>query len=372
MSPPPAATTPTVEAVRARAYEVPTDGPESDGTLEWTSTTIVVVEVRGSGGTTGIGWTYGHPAAVPLIESELADVVTDAGTDDPRAIWPRLIGAVRNIGRQGIAALAISAVDIALWDQRGKRLGVPVVDLLGRQHDSVPAYGSGGFCTYGPAAVAEQLGAWADDGFGAVKMKVARHPDDDLARLAAAREAIGPDVVLMVDANGAFTFQQARCWAERYHDFDVRWYEEPVTSDDLDALHRLRTCVPPGVEISAGEYGWDPWYFERLLGAEAVDCPQADVTRCGGFTGFAAAAAVAEAHHLDVSAHTAPLLSAHAGCATRRFRHLEWFHDHVRIERRFFDGAIDPVDGRLRPDPDRPGLGVEWREVDVESLAVTP
>ena len=364
--------TPPITSVRARAFEVPTDRPESDGTLAWTSTTIVVVDICGSDGVAGLGWTYAHPAAVSLIESKLAETVTEAGTDDPRSIWPQLVGAVRNIGRQGIAALAISAVDIALWDLRARRHGLPVVDLLGRHHTSVRGYGSGGFCTYDPAAVADQLGAWADDGFGAVKMKVARHPADDSARLAAARDAIGPDVELMVDANGAFTFQQARRWAERYHDFGVRWYEEPVTSDDLDALRRLRESVPPGIEITAGEYGWDPWYFERLLGAHAVDCPQADVTRCGGFTGFAAVAAVAEAHHLDLSAHTAPLLSAHAGCATRRFRHLEWFHDHVRIEQRFFDGAIEPVDGRLQPDADRPGLGVELRRADIEPLAVTP
>lgn len=368
MSVPPTRSVP-IRRVSARAYEVPTDRPESDGTLEWDSTTIVVVEVH-SDDLHGIGWTYGHQAAATLVEDTLAGVVTDAGTSDPRAVWPQLIGAVRNLGRQGIAALAISAVDVALWDHHARALDLPLVDALGRHHASVPAYGSGGFCTYGPDEVAEQLGNWAGDGFGAVKMKVARHPDEDPARLDAARESIGPDVTLMVDANGAFTHQQARRWAQVYGDFDVRWYEEPVTSDNPEALRRLRSEVPPGMEVSAGEYGWDPWYFESMLGDEAVDCPQADVTRCGGFTGFLRVAHVAEAHHLDLSAHTAPLLSAHAGCATRRFRHMEWFHDHVRIERRFFDGALEPSEGRLAPHPDRPGLGVALRRDDVESLAV--
>ncbi len=360
-----------VRSLHARAYEVPTDRPESDGTLAWDSTTIVVVEVEGDDGTPGLGWTYGHQAAATLINAKLADVVTEADHAHPRSVWPQLIGAVRNLGRQGIAAQAISAIDVALWDHHARSLGRPLVDVLGRHHDAVPAYGSGGFCTYDPDEVAEQLGKWAADGFGAVKMKVARHPDEDLERLRAARDAIGPDVTLMVDANGAFTYQQARRWAWRYGEFDVRWYEEPVTSDDPESLRRLRTEVPPGMEVSAGEYGWDPWYFESMVGKEAVDCPQADVTRCGGFTGFLKVAEIVQAHHLDLSAHTAPLLSAHAGCATRRIRHLEWFHDHVRIERRFFDGALEPSDGHLVPDPDRPGLGVELRRSDIESLAVS-
>lgn len=358
-----------VTELTARAYEVPTDGPESDGTLAWDPTTVVVVEIVAADGTRGLGWTYGHQAAATLARSKLAEVVLDAATGDPGALSSRMIGAVRNIGRQGIAALAISAIDIALWDAAAQRQGTPVADLLGRQHTDVEGYGSGGFCSYGPDDVADQLGGWADAGFRAVKMKVARHPEDDLDRLAAAREAIGPDTALMVDANGAFTYQQARRWADTYADLGVRWYEEPVTSDDRASLRRLRPTVPAGIEISAGEYGWDPWYFAELLGDEAVDCPQADVTRCGGFTGFGQVAAIAESHHHDLSAHTAPLLSTHAGCATRRFRHLEWFHDHVRIGRLLFDGFPEPQRGRLAPDPGRPGLGVELKRADAERFA---
>lgn len=356
-------------SLRSRSYEVPTDRPESDGTLVWDATTMVVVTVTGHDGVGGTGWTFGHQAAATLIDDKLAPIVLDAGSDDPRHLWPQLVGAVRNLGRQGIAALAISAIDTALWDRMAKQRGLSVAELLGRHHDDVAAYGSGGFCTDGPEQIAEQLGGWARDRFPAVKMKVARHPEQDAERLAAAREAIGDDVTLMVDANGAFPHQQARRWADRYAEWDVAWFEEPVTSDDLRSLSRLRSSVPPGIEISAGEYGWDPWYFDSLLRAEAVDCPQADVTRCGGFTGFLQVAALIEGHHLDLSAHTAPLLSVHAGCATRRFRHLEWFHDHVRIGRRFFDGFPEPVRGRLAT-PDRPGLGVELKEADVEHYAI--
>jgi len=305
-----------------------------------------------------------------VVASKLAEVVVGAGTDDPRTLWPRMVAGLRNLGRQGLAAMAVSAADIALWDLYARRRGVAVVDALGRHHDDVAAYGSGGFCTYSPPEVAEQLGAWAGEGFEAVKMKVARHPDEDPARLAAARAAVG-GATLMVDVNGAFTFAQARRWARRYAEHGVAWLEEPVTADDRSSLRRLRASVPAGMEVSAGEYGWDPWYFRDLLADEAVDCPQADVTRCGGFTGFAQVATLAEAHHLDLSAHTAPLLSAHAGCATRRLRHLEWFHDHVRIERRFFEGWLEPRGGRLRPDPDAPGLGVALRRPDVERLAVS-
>lgn len=198
-----------ITSVTAQAYEVPTDRPESDGTLAWDSTTVVVVEVT-SRQERGIGWTYGHRAAAELVRTKLASVVLDTGHAEPRDLWAQMVGAVRNIGRQGIAALAISAVDIALWDHHARCLGLPLVDALGRHRDSVPAYGSGGFCTYSPDEVAAQLGDWAEDGFDAVKMKVARHPDNDPDRLQAARDAIGADVALMVDANGAFTYQQAR------------------------------------------------------------------------------------------------------------------------------------------------------------------
>lgn len=360
---------PTLDSVTARAFEIPTDRGESDGTLAWDSTQVVVVEAT-AGPEVGVGWSYTHAAAAHLVNTMLADVVVDLDDPEPVRAWWAMVDAVRNIGRHGIAAAAVSAVDVALWDLRARRADRCLADELGRLHETVPSYGSGGFCTYGPGEVAEQLGGWVADGMRWVKMKVARHPEQDGPRLAAARDAIGPETGLMVDANGAFTVQQARRWADRYDDFDVIWFEEPVTSDDLAGLRLLRNTVPEGMEVSAGEYAWDPWTVGAMLRAEAVDVAQVDVTRVGGFTGFRAATALCDAHHVDVSTHTAPHLSTHAACAARRARHVEWFHDHVRIERLLFDGAVDAVDGVVRPDDGSPGLGVVLKKADAAAYEV--
>jgi L-alanine-DL-glutamate epimerase-like enolase superfamily enzyme len=274
----------------------------------------------------------------------------------PRAAFDALVAAVRNMGPWGLAMYAVSAVDIALWDLKAKRLGVALSTLLGRRRDHVPVYGSGGFCSYSDAQLSAQLSGWAE--FGRVKMKVGRDAADDPRRVAVARAAIGPDVELMVDANGAWDAAQAIAMAERFAEYDVRWFEEPVSSDDLDGLRRVRARVPTGMAVAAGEYATDPYTFARL--ARVVDVLQADVTRCGGITGFLRSGAE--------SAHCAPNLSAHVMTAVERARHIEYFHDHVRIERMLFDGALEVVDGALRPDPDRPGHGLSLRVKAAEAF----
>jgi L-alanine-DL-glutamate epimerase-like enolase superfamily enzyme len=143
-------------------------------------------------------------------------------------------------------------------------------------------------------------------------------------------------------------------------DCDVRWFEEPVSSDDLDGLRRVRDAV--SADVAAGEYGSDLTYFERMCAAGAVDCLQADASRCGGITEWLRVAAVAAAHHLEISGHCAPHLHVHAAAAVPNLRHLEWFHDHVRIEDMFFDGTLDPTGGALHPDPVAAGNGLTVRD----------
>jgi L-alanine-DL-glutamate epimerase-like enolase superfamily enzyme len=273
-------------------------------------------------------------------------------------------GAVRNAGRPGIASCAISAVDQALWDRKARSLGVPLVDLLGAAHDDVPVYGSGGFCTYTLERLREQLGGWVAQGIPRVKMKLGRDPDADPRRLDAAREAIGDDAELFVDANGAFTPKRALEWGERYAlEWNVSWFEEPVSSGDLDGLRHVREHAP--LEVAAGEYAYVLEDVRDIVGC--VDVLQLDVTRCGGITGVLAASGVASAHGLDVSAHCAPAISAHAFCAVERRRHLEYFHDHTRIESMLFDGLPELRDGALRPDRTRPGNGLELKRKEVET-----
>jgi L-alanine-DL-glutamate epimerase-like enolase superfamily enzyme len=349
------------------AYTVPTDFPESDGTLEWDSTTLVLVEIQ-AGGRQGLGFTYADKATARLIHDKLAEVVQGRDATAVHAAWIAMVQAIRNLGRPGIASMAIAAVDIALWDLKAKLFDVPLVTLLGAAHPGVPIYGSGGFTSYSIEQLQEQLGGWAAEGIGRVKMKVGREPQDDPDRVRAARKAIGPDVELFVDGNGAYSRKQALNQAAIFAELGVRWFEEPVSSDDLEGLHLLRDRAPAGLEIAAGEYGYDLPYFRRMLAA--VDVLQADISRCAGVTGFLQVAALCQAHAVPLSAHCAPALHLHPCCAVGPLRHLEYFHDHVRIEHLLFDGTVSPVNGELSPDLSRPGLGLEFKRADAACYAV--
>ena len=350
-----------VERVEAAVHVIPTDRPESDGTLEWDATTVVVVRVHG-GGETGHGYTYGSAAIADVVRDELAGAVRGADPMAPGAAWAAMTRAVRNSLASGLCAYAISAVDIALHDLRARLLGVSLADALGRWHDSVEIYGSGGFTSYTLDELRLQAEGWMRLGARRVKLKVGRDPAADPERLDAVRTVIGEDVALMVDANGAFTPAAALAAAcGPYAQRGVTWFEEPVSSDDVGGLRRVRDGAPPGMEVAAGEYVTDVFGFRRLLDAEAVDVLQADVTRCGGVTGMLRADALAKAHGLALSAHCAPAVSAHVMAACECAIHIEYFHDHVRAEGQLFDGVPKPVDGRLVPDPSRPGLGLVAR-----------
>jgi L-alanine-DL-glutamate epimerase-like enolase superfamily enzyme len=352
---------PTIELLTASAYTVPTDRPESDGTLAWDSTTIVVVEVA-AGGKTGIGYTYTDAAAAGLISDTLAGTLTGAEAMDVGARGLDLYRATRNLGRPGIVATAISAVDIALWDLKARLLDQPLVALLTGYHDACPIYGMD--------SLADQLGGWAASGIPRVKLKVGRNQDRDPARMDAARQAVGPDVELYVDGNGAYSRKTALHWAARFRDeWQVSWFEEPVTSDDLAGLRLVRDQGPAGLDIAAGEYGYTPEYFAAMI--DVVDCLQADVTRCGGITGLLAVGALTAVHDLDLSVHCAPQVSAQAACGVPRLRHLEYFHDHVRIEALAFDGRLEPdKDGTLRPDRTRVGHGLTVKAADLDQYRV--
>ena len=357
-----------VKRIEVSAFKVPTDFPESDGTLQWNSTTLVVVRAH-AGNEIGLGYTYADSATAKLIQDLLAELVQGADALAPTACWQAMVSRTRNLGRPGIVSMAISAVDSALWDLKARLLNVSLVELLGAVRRSVPIYGSGGFTSYTNQQLERQLAGWLEQGIQRVKMKVGRDPNADVERVRLARRAIGQEAELFVDANGAYSRKQSLHLAQKFAESNVSWFEEPVSSDDLAGLRLVRDRAPAVMEIAAGEYGYDSGYFRRMLASGAVDVLQADATRCGGVTGFLQAAALCQAYHIPLSAHTAPAIHSHLGCAAIPLRHLEYFHDHVRIERMFFDGIVEPVNGELSPDRSRPGLGLELKHADVQRFA---
>ncbi|HJV35459.1 enolase C-terminal domain-like protein [Geomonas sp.] len=358
----------TIERVEVQAYRIPTERPESDGTYSWDATTLVVAHLF-AGGARGVGYTYADAAAATVIKGKLAEVLMGRNPCDIPGCWQLLAGALRNLGESGIGMMAVSALDTALWDLKAKLLEVSLVDLLGGAREAVPAYGSGGFTSYTIQELQRQLAGWVSQGIMRVKMKIGRDAKADPTRVRSAREAIGKEAELFVDANGGYGRKQALAMAEVMQAQGVSWFEEPVVHHDLEGLRMVTDAAPAGMETSSGEYGFDLGYFQRVLEYGAVDVLQADATRCG-ITGFLQAATLCEGFQVPLSSHCAPSLHIHPCCAAPAVRHLEYFHDHVRIEKMLFEGFIEPVHGLLQPNRSRPGLGLELREEEARSFAL--
>jgi len=351
------------------AFRIPTDKPEADGTADWDSTVVVLVELT-AGDTTGLGFSYASESA-SHVAKELADkVILHKDPFDIPALHSAMDRLSRNWGRPGLVSSAISAIDICLWDLKARLLGRPLISLLGKMREEVPAYGSGGFTSYSEQELLDQLTGWASQGLRFVKMKIGRDPVKDIARVAAVQKALQGRAELYVDANGAYQRKLALYQSQRFGDLGVTWFEEPVTSDDRIGLHLLVQHAPPVMNIAAGEYCYVLDDARLLIEAQAVDVLQADVTRCGGVTNFLKIGHVCETYHLPLSAHTSPSVHATLCCALVPAMNVEYFHDHSRIEQMIFDGAIQPVNGNLKPDSSRPGLGLELKRADAERYRV--
>jgi L-alanine-DL-glutamate epimerase-like enolase superfamily enzyme len=349
-----------ITELRTRSLRIPLPHPETDGTLAWNATTVVTVEALADN-RVGLGWTYGPAAVAAVVDEVLSPIVRDVPATDVGLAYLRMRQASRNAPTPGLASLAISAVDVALWDLKAKLLEAPLADLLGRVRSSVLLYGSGGFTSMTDSQLVEQLTGWVvDDGMTAVKIKIGEdrggNIERDAHRIALARRTIGSTVVLMVDANGGYETKQAVALARDVERHGVTWFEEPVSSDRLTDLALLRGILAP--EVTAGEYGTTGEYFRTMLAAGAVDCLQVDASRCGGYTGILAAANVADAYGIQVSSHCAPHLHAPVCAAIPNFRHAEWFADHVAADAVVFNGVSDPSDGVLRATDTEPGHGI--------------
>ena len=359
-----------INELNVSAYQIPTEDEfESDGTIEWSSTTVVLVEIK-AGNYSGIGYSYADISSAFFIDKNLKEIVLGKNALDIPMILRAMTGSIRNNGNCGIISMAISAVDNALWDLKAKIFECPLAILLGKVRDDFPIYGSGGFTSYSIEKLQKQLGGWAEMGLKQVKMKIGREPEKDVERVRKAREAIGENTALFIDANGAYSAKQALEMAYRFSEYGVTWFEEPVPSSDLKGLHFIRDHAPASINIAAGEYGYNLPYFEQMLDAEAVDILQADATRCGGISTFIKAGNVCDAHQLPFSSHCAPRLHLQAALSLPSFFTGEYFYDHVRIDEMLFDGIQQPVNGALQADMSRPGLGLEFKYKDAKKYQV--
>jgi L-alanine-DL-glutamate epimerase-like enolase superfamily enzyme len=366
---PPVQAAGSVSELLVSAYTIPTDKPESDGTLEWNETTMVLVRVR-CGSEEGIGYTYGDVAIVEVVNSLLSRLVVGHDPMDIPGIHTACVRKIRNNGQSGLAMMAVSAVDIALWDLKAKLLDVPLCRLLGRERESMPIYGSGGFTSYTDEELREQLSGWVRQGIKAVKIKVGRNPEADERRVAVSREAIGEKTGLYVDANAAYTVSEALTQAQLFAGYNVDWLEEPVPAEARRQLHVIREQLSGGMRIAAGEYGYTLTDFRNLLEADAVDVLQADATRCGGITGFLKAGHLCEAFRIPLSSHCAPSVHLHPALSLACFSIAEYFHDHVRIERALFEGVGELRNGAMVPDVTRPGLGLVFKDREAQQYRV--
>ena len=325
--------------------------------MRWDVTTAVAVTLHAAG-YSGLGWTYSSPVAADIVEQHLRPIVDGARVADIDRGWQAMHRAGRNFGTRGLYLQAMSAVDIAWWDLKARVLGCSLPDLLGRCHDQVPVYGSGGFTTMSDAELAAQVDEWKHLGCTAMKIKIGQAwgtcIDRDLGRAYRLRELAGPAVEIMVDANGGYTVGQARRVGAALDEIGVTWFEEPVSSDDTDGLAAVRAALR--CDVTAGEYAADVYDVRALL--PVIDCLQLDATRCGGYTGWRACAALARAHNLSVSAHCAPALHTPIAMATGHLRHIEYFADHARLEPELVIGAPTVIDGHVTTPPDVFGHGM--------------
>lgn len=340
-------------------YTVPTPSPETDGTGAWSATTVVAVRVQADG-CDGLGWTYSDGAAAEVVTGMLAPLLDGADPDELPGLRHRMQVRLRNAGATGLAAAALSAVDVALSDLRARRLGVALPHLLGQARAAAPIYGSGGFTSYDDATTGRELEHWLALGASAVKIKIGESfghaVGRDLARVGLARRTVGADVEVFADANGGYSVGQAIRVERMLRTHDVRWFQEPVSSDDPRRMADVRRQAT--ADIAAGEYVWRRADAKVLLDAGAVDCLQLDVTRCGGYSGFLECAAAAAAHGVEVSVHCGPHIAVPVALAVGNLRHVEYFIDHERVDAALFDGLPIVADGELRADPARPGHGM--------------
>jgi len=357
-----------IESISVASARVPLENVTSFATRTVSARDYGLVRVR-AGGIEGIGFCYagssGGTLVAQAVEQLLAPILLGHDSLLVEGLWQRMFQETLLHGRAGSVMRAISILDCALWDLNARTVNLPLYKYLGAAvDDAVSAYASGGYYLEGktPKKLGEEMAAYVKAGFRAVKMKVGRlSPKEEEARVKAAREAIGPEVELMLDANNAWhDLPTAMRYMERFELYDPYWIEEPFFPDDIDNHARLAKLTR--VTVATGEIGAGRWHFKEILDKGAAQILQTDALVCGGVTEWRKVAATAASYGVTVCPHWFHDLHAHLVAATPNARYVEFFpDDQVLNFRRLIDAQLKAKDGMLLL-PETPGLGFGFDE----------
>ncbi len=366
----------TIESISVATARVPLDVVTSFATRTVSARDYGLVKVR-AGGVDGIGFCYagssGGTLVAHAVENLLAPILLGRDSLLVEGLWQRMFEQTVLQGRAGSVMRAISILDCALWDLNARAAKLPLYKYLGAAVErTVPAYASGGYYLDGktPKKLGQEMAGYAKAGFRAVKMKVGRlSPKEEEARVKAAREAIGPDVELMLDANNAWRdLPTAMRYVERFELYDPYWIEEPFFPDDIENHARLAKLTR--VPVATGEIGTGRWHFKEILDKGAAQILQTDALVCGGVSEWRKIAATAASYGVTICPHWFHDLHAQLVAATPNARYVEYFpDDQVLNFRRLVDRQLKVEDGALVL-PTSPGLGFGFDERAVSRYAL--
>lgn len=332
----------------------------------------IFTHIQTDEGLEGLGVGQASPGVRDVIDSALRHILIGQDPMNIEKLWSDMFWAVRGYGRRGLAFLAVSAVDIGLWDLKAKALGMPLYKLLGPYREAVPVYGSGGWTNYTVDELVAEMEGYVDQGIPRIKMKVGKDfgsaEREDIERVAAVRSAVGHDVALYIDANNGYYTKQAIYMAREFEEYQVGWYEEPVLADDIPGLAEIRRATT--IPLASGEMEYTKYGFRDLITGGGADIVQPDVVRVGGVTEWMKVAHMAEAFNLQVAPHMAQLVHMHVCCAIPNLKAMEYANMYLAADEVWYTEFPTQKDGFLTPYHDKPGLGLELDPYSVEKWSV--